>query len=131
MKNCILIIVAVAGLLFSGCNKDNASKWVGTYMGTNGTNVNQIVITEVDKNTISIQLQTPYGGTFVTFVTIKAAKLTDATDAAIDEYGNILPDTVTSYHFTGTANLNGNTITFAGQGVNGNVTKTYAFTGSK
>jgi hypothetical protein len=132
MKKHGLILAAFVLLILAGCNKDNASKWVGSYMGTNGVGVNEIVVTEVDKNDISLQLQTPYQASFVTFVTIKDAKLKDANDAVIDEYGYIVGDT-TSYHFVGTANLNNNTITFSGSATNitGTVVKTYSFTGTK
>ena len=134
MKKSVLMAALILAL-FASCNKtDNASKWAGTYVGTVGSAINQIVITEVDKSTVQMQLQTPYNGSFVTFVTIKGAKLSDATDAVVNENGNILPDVTTLYHFSGTAILNGNALSFLGGAVcttDSTNTKSYSFNGSK
>ena len=134
MKKSVWAVVITLAL-FAGCKKnDNAAKWVGTYTDASNASVKQIVITEVDKSTVQMQLQTPSGSSFVTFVTIKGARLSDATDAIVNENGNILPDVVTLYHFSGSAILNGNALSFLGGAVStsdSTNTHSYTFNGSK
>jgi hypothetical protein len=134
----ILAVLVFIMAFMPGCKKDtdNAAKWVGTYVGTAGysNTVNQITISEVNSTTLKIELQTPYAGTFITFVTISNAKLVDATNASVNEDGYILPDATTVYHFNGSGHLSGNTLTFSGTGTNStnpSDVKGYAFTGSK
>ncbi|MDB5282764.1 MAG: hypothetical protein JWO06_1839 [Bacteroidota bacterium] len=131
MKKSILAAL-VALVFFAGCKKtDNAANWVGTYTDKVNNNIQQIVIMKVDRNTIEIQLQKTAGNTFLT---LKSVALADATSAKVNENGNLPPDLVTIYHFSGSAILSGNDLTFFGNSVStidSTNTQSYSFNGSK
>lgn len=125
-------MLAIIGV--TGCQKDYAENWAATYDGTSANNnLQRIVISEVGKNTLKLDLQTLAGNTYVTFATIGNGKLTSATKVDIDEDGSILGNSG-NFHFTGTGTLSGNTLTMYGLAVNkadANEKYGYEFTGNK
>ena len=130
----IIAAAIIALVTISGCNKDFASDWAGTYDGSSGNNtVQRVVITEIDKKAIKLELQTLVLGSYYTFATIANGKLTNATTLNVDEDGTIYGET-DPYHFAGTGNLSGTTLTIAGQATNKNDAsdvKQYYFSGNR
>lgn len=134
MKIQTLLLVAIMAVTLNSCNKDYASDWVGTYTGTAGSNVNRIVVSKVDNNTIKMELQTTglFTG-YVTFATVAKGGVNKSSDVAINEDGSIAGFTDV-YHFTGAGSLSGATLTLNGQAqskTNSSDIKYYSFTGSR
>jgi hypothetical protein len=120
-------------MVFSGCQKDWAEDWIGTYTGTAGSTVNRIVVSKVNNKTLKMELQTIYLGGYVTFATVADAKLSNETTATVSEDGMIVGYS-DPYYFSGSATRNGSSISLTGQAQNKNSSsdiKYYVFTGSK
>lgn len=133
MKVKLFIAVFTLVTVFSGCQKDWAEDWIGTYTGVAGTAVNRVVVSKVDKKTLKLELQALYLGNYVTFATVANAKLSNATTATVSEDGMITGYSDV-YHFSGAATLDGNALTLNGQAqskTNSSDIKYYPFTGSK
>lgn len=133
MKVKLFIAVFTLVTVFSGCQKDWAEDWIGTYTGVAGTAVNRVVVSKVDKKTLKMELQALYFGNYVTFATVANAKLSNATTATVSEDGMITGYSDV-YHFSGAATLDGNALTLNGQAqskTNSSDIKYYPFTGSK
>lgn len=128
-----LIIIAIALVAtVSSCKKDLATNWVGTYNGTSGNNtVQRVVISKVNENTIKLELQTNFLGTFISFATIANGKVNSASSATVNEDGTVAGASGT-WHFTGAGTRNGNAITLIGQATQpGASDLNYYFAGSK
>jgi len=111
----------------------NSATWVGTYNGQSGQAIQRVIVEIVDSSTIKMQLQAPFNSSFVTYATIGGAKITSTTNVTINEDGLIYGSSDT-YSFTGSGNLNGNTLTISGNAAsktNALDVKPYYFTGSK
>lgn len=134
MKGKIIAFALFALVTISGCNKDLASDWAGTYNGSSGSNtVQRVVVTSVDKKAVKLELQTAVLGTYYTFATIANGKLTDATTVSVNEDGTIAGET-DPYHFTGAGTLTGTTLTISGKAENKNNAsdvKLYYFSGNR
>lgn len=120
MKSKLFLFMAIATLAISSCKKDFASDWEGTYNGTSNSGITRIVITTVDKNTIKLNLQTSFLGSYVSYATIGNGKLGKATSLTVDEDGTLATNSNDTYHFTGVGTRNGNSLTLSGQAVNKN-----------
>lgn len=134
MKTKVLALLAIALVTITGCNKDWAGDWAGTYDGTSGSNtVQRVVVTDIDKKAVKLELQTLVLGSYYTFATIANGKLTDAKTLKVDEDGTIAGET-DPYHFIGAGTLNGTTLTISGQATNKNDAsdvKLYYFSGNR
>ncbi len=133
MKFKLIILSAVFAFALSSCKKDLATAWVGTYNGTTGgsNNLNRVVITKVNDNTIKMELQASVGSLYYTYATIGNGNLASATTVSISEDGTVTSYSGT-YRFTGGGTLNGNTLTLSGAATQtGQSTLYYAFSGSK
>jgi len=121
---------------FAGCkDTDNASRWVGTYISAAGgvypNTFYQLVIQESNSNTVRIAADTVLSNNMVyTYATLQNVTVQSAGAATFNE-----SDSVSGYlhpfQLTGTATLNGATITFQGTGVNAYDTIHYYFYGAK
>lgn len=133
MKSRLIVATVFLVTLFTGCQKDWAEDWIGTYTGTAGSTVNRIVVSKVNNKTLKMELQTIYLGSYVTFATVADAKLSNETTATVSEDGMIVGYS-DSYHFSGSATRSGNSISLTGQAQNrsnSSDVKYYVFTGSK
>ncbi len=134
MKMKIAIVAIALVSIFSSCQKDLATDWIGTYTGVSGgTGFNRVVVTKVDNKTLKMELQVLAFGTYTTFATVAGAKLSNSTTATIDENGMIVGYN-DLYHFTGAATRDGNTLTLNGQAqstTNASDIKYYPFNGTK
>lgn len=111
MKTKMLFIALALMTSLSSCKKDLASDWVGTYDGTTGSgNVQRVVVTKVNDNTIKMELQTQVLLSYATFATIANAKVSSSTLATVDEDGTVYGYTGV-YHFSGAASRDGSTLT--------------------
>ncbi len=134
MKKSILAIIVVAFVFITGCKKstDQAAAWVGTYNGnTVGAGINRVIITEVNSNTLQMQLQTYLYGSYYTYTTLKHATLATATSVAVNE-----TDSITSYpgiwSISGGGTLSGDSLTLSGTATqSGQSPLYYSFSGSK
>lgn len=142
MKNFLFIFTLVA-LVFQSCKKDtdstvnpnvdNTTDWVGTYDGQTGQYIQRVVITKIDNVTLKVDLQTPWVGNFLTYASIKNAKIKTATSAIVDEDGQIAGDPAL-YKFAGSITKSANRITVSGSATNksnSSDVKGYYFNGSK
>lgn len=140
IKPIIMKAKAIAFIMFtmaaiSGCNKDLATDWAGTYNGSSNSSntVQRVVVTDVDKKAVKMELQTLVFGSYYTFATIANGTLTNATTVTVNETGTIAGET-DPYQFTGSGTLNGTTLTISGQAVNKNNAsdvKLYYFSGNR
>jgi hypothetical protein len=136
MDKRILIGMAFVLLAFAGCkDTDNASKWVGTYSATSGgltnSTFNQVVIQQSNDNTVRVALDTILPNqTVYTYVTLQNLTLQSTTSGTINETDSVLRYTQ-PFLMTGTAVLNGNTLTITGKGVNSVDSILYYFYGTK
>lgn len=139
----LLFILAVLAIGIQSCKKDtdstvnpnvdNAADWVGAYNGQSGQYIQRVVISRVDNVTLKVDLQTPWAGTFLTYASIKNAKIKTATSAIVDEDGQIAGDPAL-YKFAGSVTKSGNSITVSGNATNksnSSDVKGYYFNGSK
>lgn len=121
-------------LIITGCKKTNdAANWVGTYTSQTGSNLNRIIVAQVTATAITMQLQKQDGSDYNTFTNLQKVTLTNGTTAAINENVNIVGYT-NVYTFTGSATLNGNSVSFSGKAVNTNNASdviNYSFNGTK
>jgi hypothetical protein len=118
-----------------GCNKDWAGDWAGTYNGSSNSSntVQRVVVTDVDKKAVKMELQTLVLGSYYTFATIANGELTNASTVSVNETGTIAGET-DPYQFTGAGTLNGTTLTISGKAVNKNNAsdvKLYYFSGNR
>jgi len=126
----------VALLVFAGCkDTDNASKWVGTYIGTtggiHGNTFNQIIISESNQSTIRIACDTLLPSTAVyTYAVLQNASVLSTTSATFSETDSVL-GYIHPMLLSGTATLNGNSLTFQGYGISAYDTISYYFQGTK
>ncbi|MCS6818549.1 MAG: hypothetical protein RMJ53_05035 [Chitinophagales bacterium] len=119
-------------LAFSACRKD-ADNWVGTYDGQAGQYIQRVLINKVDNKTLKVELQTVISSVYITYATIQAAKLVSATEASVDEEGQIAGDPAI-YRFKATLKLSSKNLTISGSATDKNNpsnVKPYYFTGSK
>ena len=133
MKIKLTLIVALLIVGISACKKDLAGDWEGTYTGTSGSTISRVIVTKVNANTIRLDLQTNYFGSYITYATVGNGKLISATSLAVDENAT-LAGSSDIYHFTGAGSLSGNTLLLTGQAKNNSNSsdiKNYAFTGTK
>lgn len=111
MKTKMLFIAVVLMASLSSCKKDLATDWIGTYDGTTGSgNVQRVVVTKVNDNTIKLELQTQFLTSYATFATMANAKVSSSTLATVDEDGTVYGYTGI-YRFTGVVSRNGSTLT--------------------
>lgn len=133
MKSKIAMILVMLSSTFSSCKKDLASDWVGTYDGTTGSgNVQRVVVTKVNDNTLKMELQTQFLTSYATFATAGNVKVNSSSLATIDEDGTVYGYSGT-YHFAGQVNRNGGTLTIVNAQAtqNGAATLYYNFSGSR
>ncbi len=134
MKIRIAFVTIALITIFSSCQKDLATDWIGTYTGVAGSSgLNRVVVTKVDNKTLKMELQTLVLGSYVTFATVAGAKLSNSTTATVDENGMIVGYN-DLYHFSGAAIRDGNTLSLNGRAqstTNPSDIKDYPFTGSK
>lgn len=133
MKQSIIIGIIISVILMS-CSKTSSGGWAGTYNGTvsGSSNINRVIISQPSSTSLQMQLQILYAGSYYTYVTIQNATVNGNT-ATINEDGLIAGYTGT-YHFSGSALLNGNNLTVTGSGTNianSADVKYYYFSGSK
>lgn len=120
MKVKALSLLILSLMVLSGCKKDFAEDWAGTYDGTSGNNtVQRVVVTKVDKQSVKMELQTQTFVGYVTFATVGNGKLTSATKVEVNEDGSLYGSNAT-YRFTGTGTLSGTTLTITGIATNKN-----------
>ena len=126
-------------LLLSACSKDNTDNtvgWIGTY--SNGTNtrtqINRVVISKVDNNTLQVQAQIDSASFLFTVATFQKAISINGSTMAINENGPIAGIADSTFHFVGSGALSGNSLIFSGSATNTVSTadvKYFYFTGSK
>ncbi len=101
-------------------NIDNTVNWVGTYndsiLGAPYV-INTVIVTKVSNTTVRMMLIVNNFGSFDTFSTLKNVLLIPNYSATINENNAVSGDTAT-YHFSGNASLNQDTLTASGTGVN-------------
>ena len=124
-------------LTFSACKKETvwAEDWAGTYDGLAGSvNVNRVIISKVGDKAIKLDLQSYVSGSYFTFATVGNTTLTTSTHGSIDEDGTILMYPGKTFHFTGSIDRTGSSITMIGQAQNKNDASEiyyYSFNGSR
>jgi hypothetical protein len=136
MSKKALITIAVILTALAGCKKtDDASKWAGTYIecgcGLYPNTFYRLIVREKDRNTLSIEADTttgPSSAPYITYVTLQNVALQGATTASFSEYDTIAGNSHL-FQFSGTATLNGSSITLQGTGVNSNDTLHFYFFG--
>jgi heat shock protein HslJ len=126
------IILVIGTWALQGCKKD-ADQWVGIYNGKAGQSIQRVLVNKVDGKTLKVELQSVAGSLYFTYATIQSAKLNSATEATIDEDGQIAGFSGT-YRFSGSMTRNGNSLTISGKATNkanpADISP-YYFTGSK
>lgn len=129
MKNSLLIIGLSVMVILSACQKeasvtsatpDSTSKWVGTYNVANPTGNSgptQVQITSAGNNTIKVIIRIEQFSYIYTASTLQGVTINGNT-ATINETQNIIEATdLGPYAFTGTLQLNGNTLALSANAV--------------
>jgi hypothetical protein len=122
MKKALFPILAMI-LLLAACSKDNTDNtlgWVGTYSNHTNTRsqINRVVISKVDNNTLQVQAQIDSASLIFTVATFQKAIAINSTTMAINENGPITTITDSTFHFVGSAALSGNSLIFSGSATN-------------
>jgi hypothetical protein len=138
MKRALFPILAII-LLLAACSKDNTDNtvgWVGTYSNQTNTRsqINRVVISKVDNNTLQLQAQIDSASLIFTVATFQKAIAINNTTMAINENGPITTIVDSTFHFVGSGALSGNSLIFSGSAtnmVNATDVKYFYFTGSK
>ena len=126
-------------LLLAACSKDNTDNtvgWVGTYSNQTNTRsqINRVVISKVDNNTLQVQAQIDSASLIFTVATFQKAIAINSTTMAINENGPITTIADSTFHFVGSGALSGNSLIFSGSAtntVNAADVKYFYFTGNK
>ena len=137
LRNVILsvtVILFFAGIV--GCEKvaNNTAVWVGTYTGSGTDSINKVIVSEVNNNTVKIQLLAHNDTTVYNFGTLQNGMVISPTNLNISENDSLYPYGGDYYSITGQGMLSGNTLTLYDTALNTvslNPTIIFSFTGSK
>lgn len=118
-----LFLALVISLVIVSCTKDNTDNtigWVGTYTSSVSrlTDINRVVISKVDNNTLQVQLQRDTLTYVATIATAKKAIIVNSTTFAINENDTILNTNDSTFNFVATGALSGNNLIMTGSATN-------------
>lgn len=115
----ILLLLIVAGCSKNSSSTDNTIGWPGTYSNANTQKqLNRVVISRVDNNTLQVQLQIDSAAYIVTVATFNKATAINSSTMAVNENTGIIGITDSTFQFVATGALNGNNLILSGSATN-------------
>jgi hypothetical protein len=118
-----LFLALVISLVIVSCTKDNTDNtigWVGTYTSSVNrlTEINRVVISRVDNNTLQVQLQFDTLSYVWTIATAQKAAIVNSATLAINENDTIAGCRDSTFNFVASGALSGNNLIMTGSATN-------------